>query len=208
MTGVAIYDQETREFEFKPGAVFANIVVADEINRASPKTQSALLEAMEERQVTVDGVSYELARPFLVMATQNPLEMEGTYPLPEAQRDRFTARVSMGYPGRDAELAMLDDRATSDPLTGLAPVADAATVRDLVDAVGGLFVVRGGAPLRGRPSWRPPADRRTCGWAPPRAPGCSSCAPPAPRPRCRAATTCCPTTSRRWPRRSWPTACC
>jgi MoxR-like ATPase len=140
VTGVAIYDQETREFEFKPGAVFANIVVADEINRASPKTQSALLEAMEERQVTVDGVSYELARPFLVMATQNPLEMEGTYPLPEAQRDRFTARVSMGYPNRDAELAMLDDRATSDPLTSLAPVADAATVRDLVDAVGGLFV--------------------------------------------------------------------
>jgi len=126
VTGVAIYDQETREFEFKPGAVFANIVVADEINRASPKTQSALLECMEERQVTVDGVSYELARPFLVMATQNPLEMEGTYPLPEAQRDRFTARVSMGYPGREAELAMLDDRATSDPLVGLAPVADAA----------------------------------------------------------------------------------
>jgi len=140
VTGVAIYDQETREFEFKPGAVFANIVVADEINRASPKTQSALLECMEERQVTVDGVSYELARPFLVMATQNPLEMEGTYPLPEAQRDRFTARVSMGYPGREAELAMLDDRATSDPLVGLAPVADAAMVRDLVDAVGGLFV--------------------------------------------------------------------
>src|SRR3712207_3741988 len=105
VTGVSVYDQETREFEFKPGAVFANIVVADEINRASPKTQSALLECMAERQVTVDGVSYELARPFLVMATQNPIEMEGTYPLPEAQRDRFTARVSMGYPDREAELA-------------------------------------------------------------------------------------------------------
>jgi MoxR-like ATPase len=140
VTGVAVYDQETRAFEFKPGAVFANIVVADEINRASPKTQSALLECMEERQVTVDGVSYELARPFLVMATQNPLEMEGTYPLPEAQRDRFTARVSMGYPGRDAELAMLDERSTTDPLTTLSPVADAATVRDLVRAVGGLHV--------------------------------------------------------------------
>ena len=140
VTGVAIYDQETREFEFKPGAIFANVVVADEINRASPKTQSALLECMEERQVTVDGVSYELARPFMVMATQNPLEMEGTYPLPEAQRDRFTARVSMGYPGRDSELAMLDDRAVSDPLTTLTPVADAATVRDVVEAVGGLFV--------------------------------------------------------------------
>jgi MoxR-like ATPase len=140
VTGVAIYDQESREFEFKPGAIFANVVVADEINRASPKTQSALLECMEERQVTVDGVSYELARPFLVMATQNPIEMEGTYPLPEAQRDRFTARVSMGYPDRDAELAMLDDRATADPLASLAPVADAATVRDLVEAVGRLHV--------------------------------------------------------------------
>ncbi len=140
VTGVAIYDQESREFEFKPGAVFANVVVADEINRASPKTQSALLECMEERQVTVDGVSYELARPFLVMATQNPIEMEGTYPLPEAQRDRFTARVSMGYPDRDAELAMLDDRATTDPLAALTPVADAAMVRLLVDAVGRLHV--------------------------------------------------------------------
>ena len=118
---MAIYDQETREFEFKPGAIFANIVVADEINRASPKTQSALLECMEERQVTVDGVSYELARPFLVMATQNPLEMEGTYPLPEAQRDRFTARVSMGYPDRDAELSMLDDRTSGRPADHAGP---------------------------------------------------------------------------------------
>jgi MoxR-like ATPase len=140
VTGVAIYDQESREFEFKPGAIFANVVVADEINRASPKTQSALLECMEERQVTVDGISYELARPFLVMATQNPLEMEGTYPLPEAQRDRFTARVSMGYPDTTAELAMLDDRGTADPLTTLAPVADAAKVRDLVEAVSRLHV--------------------------------------------------------------------
>ena len=140
VTGVAIYDQDSREFEFKPGAIFANVVVADEINRASPKTQSALLECMEERQVTVDGVSYELARPFMVMATQNPLEMEGTYPLPEAQRDRFTARVSMGYPDRASELAMLDGRSTVDPLSTLAPVADAATVRDLVAAVARLFV--------------------------------------------------------------------
>ena len=140
VTGVNVFNQRTNEFEFRPGPVFANIVVADEINRASPKTQSALLEAMEERQVTVDGVSYELARPFMVMATQNPLEMEGTYPLPEAQRDRFTARLSMGYPNRDAELEMLDERATTDPLSSLAPVADAATVRELVVAVGGLFV--------------------------------------------------------------------
>jgi MoxR-like ATPase len=145
VTGVAVYDQETRAFEFKPGAVFANIVVADEINRASPKTQSALLECMEERQVTVDGVTYELARPFMVIATQNPLEMEGTYPLPEAQRDRFTARVSMGYPDREAELAMLDERATTDPLTELSPVMDAASVRRLVAAVGRLHVAE---PLR------------------------------------------------------------
>jgi MoxR-like ATPase len=140
VTGVSVYDQETREFEFKPGAIFANIVVADEINRASPKTQSALLECMAERQVTVDGVSYELARPFLVMATQNPIEMEGTYPLPEAQRDRFTARVSMGYPDREAELAMLDDLVTTDPLTTLTPATDAAGVRALVAAVGRLHV--------------------------------------------------------------------
>ncbi|WP_369133444.1 AAA family ATPase [Modestobacter sp. I12A-02662] len=145
VTGVAVYDQETRAFEFKPGAVFANVVVADEINRASPKTQSALLECMEERQVTVDGVTYELARPFMVVATQNPLEMEGTYPLPEAQRDRFTARVSMGYPDREAELAMLDERATSDPLTDLSPVLDAAGVRALVAATARLHVAE---PLR------------------------------------------------------------
>ena len=98
ITGVSVYNQSSRDFEFKPGAVFANIVVGDEINRASPKTQSALLEAMEERQVTVDGRTYRLETPFMVVATQNPIEMEGTYPLPEAQRDRFMARVSMGYP--------------------------------------------------------------------------------------------------------------
>src|SRR5690349_2901747 len=98
ITGVSAYNQERREFEFKPGPVFANIVLGDEINRASPKTQSALLECMEERQVTVDGTTYSLQEPFMVIATQNPVEMEGTYPLPEAQRDRFTARISLGYP--------------------------------------------------------------------------------------------------------------
>ncbi len=108
VTGVSVFNQDTRDFEFKPGSVFANIVVGDEINRASPKTQSALLECMEERQVTVDGTTYPLDGPFMVMATQNPVEMEGTYPLPEAQRDRFMARVSMGYPDTAAELAMLD----------------------------------------------------------------------------------------------------
>jgi MoxR-like ATPase len=135
ITGVSAYNQERREFEFKPGPVFANIVVGDEINRASPKTQSALLECMEERQVTVDGTTYPLAPPFMVIATQNPIEMEGTYPLPEAQRDRFTARISMGYPGPDAELAMLDAHGSSSPLDSLRPVARAQDMRDLIAAV-------------------------------------------------------------------------
>ena len=104
ITGVSIFNRQTEEFEFRPGPVFANVVIADEINRASPKTQSALLECMAEHQVTVDGVTYGLASPFLVVATQNPVEMDGTYPLPEAQRDRFTARVSIGYPDPAAEL--------------------------------------------------------------------------------------------------------
>ncbi len=135
VTGVSVYDRQTSRFDFRPGPVFANIVVADEINRASPKTQSALLECMEERQVTVDGTSYRLARPFLVLATQNPVEMEGTYPLPEAQRDRFLARMSIGYPDRSAEVGMLADRDRIDPLDSLRPVTDAATVASLVDAV-------------------------------------------------------------------------
>jgi MoxR-like ATPase len=135
ITGVSAYNQELREFEFKPGPVFANIVVGDEINRASPKTQSALLECMEERQVTVDGTSYALESPFMVIATQNPVEMEGTYPLPEAQRDRFTARISMGYPDPAAELEMLDVHGQSAPLDRLRPVARAADVRELVEEV-------------------------------------------------------------------------
>ncbi len=135
ITGVSAYNQESREFEFKPGPVFANIVVGDEINRASPKTQSALLECMEERQVTVDGRTYELEQPFMVVATQNPIEMEGTYPLPEAQRDRFTARISMGYPSAAAELEMLDMHSASSPLDRLIPVARAADVRALIYAV-------------------------------------------------------------------------
>jgi MoxR-like ATPase len=135
ITGVSAYNQERREFEFKPGPVFANIVVGDEINRASPKTQSALLECMEERQVTVDGTTYQLAPPFMVIATQNPIEMEGTYPLPEAQRDRFTARISMGYPSAESELAMLDAHGSSSPLEELEPVARAEDMRELIAAV-------------------------------------------------------------------------
>ena len=129
ITGVSVYNSEDRDFEFKPGPVFANIVVGDEINRASPKTQAALLECMEERQVTVDGVTYGLEAPFMVLATQNPIDMEGTYPLPEAQRDRFTARISMGYPDRLAEITMLEEHAAIDPLDSLQPVSDATQVR-------------------------------------------------------------------------------
>src|ERR687893_487669 len=135
ITGVSVFNQDTRQFEFRPGGIFANIVVGDEINRASPKTQSALLECMEERQVTVDGTTYELDSPFMVIATQNPIEMEGTYALPEAQRDRFMARIAMGYPDPRAELAMLSGHGASDPLTTLRAVADAAVVRRLIATV-------------------------------------------------------------------------
>jgi MoxR-like ATPase len=140
VTGVSVFNQDTRQFEFRPGGVFANIVVGDEINRASPKTQSALLECMEERQVTVDGTTYHLDTPFMVIATQNPIEMEGTYTLPEAQRDRFMARVSMGYPVEAAEIAMLDSHTRSNPLDDLEPVADAAEIRKLIDIVGQVYV--------------------------------------------------------------------
>jgi MoxR-like ATPase len=140
ITGVSAFNQEIREFEFKPGPIFANIVLGDEINRASPKTQSALLESMEERQVTVDGTTYQLDPPFMVIATQNPVEMEGTYPLPEAQRDRFMTRISIGYPDKEAELAMLDSHGSSSPLDDLKPVGHAADVRALVAAVRDVHV--------------------------------------------------------------------
>jgi MoxR-like ATPase len=135
ITGVSIYNRQAETFEFRPGPVFANIVVGDEINRASPKTQSALLECMEEHQVTVDGDTYPLGVPFMVIATQNPIEMEGTYPLPEAQRDRFTARVSIGYPDANAELAMVDDHSGHQPMQDLRPVVGAAEVQALLRTV-------------------------------------------------------------------------
>jgi MoxR-like ATPase len=141
VTGVSIFNAEAADFEFKPGPVFANILLGDEINRASPKTQAALLECMAERQVTVDGVRYELQSPFLVLATQNPVEMEGTYALPEAQRDRFTAKISLGYPDRAAEVAMLSDQTTIDPLATLQPVSDAAQIRALIETVRTVHVV-------------------------------------------------------------------
>lgn len=128
ITGVTVFNQKTGEFEFRPGAVFANIVLADEINRTTPRTQSALLEAMGEGQVSVDGVTYTLPRPFFVIATQNPIERHGTYPLPEAQLDRFLMRVQLGYPQPDEEALILQQQAVEHPLERLEPVLDSAGV--------------------------------------------------------------------------------
>lgn len=143
LTGVAVFDQQSREFQFKPGAIFSHLVIGDEINRASPKTQSALLEAMEERQVTSDGTTYPLPLPFMVIATQNPIEMEGTYPLPEAQRDRFLAQVAMGYPDMEAEVAMLETHGSQDPLEALDPVCSIAEVTAMIHTVRATFVADG-----------------------------------------------------------------
>ncbi|MBT2555152.1 MoxR family ATPase [Arthrobacter sp. ISL-5] len=140
VTGVSIYNQSSRQFEFRPGAVFANIVIGDEINRASAKTQSALLECMEEHQVTVDGHSYGLAAPFMVVATQNPIEMEGTYPLPEAQRDRFMARISMGYPDKDSEIEMLETHQATSPLERVTAVVTSADVAAMIATVQQVYV--------------------------------------------------------------------
>jgi MoxR-like ATPase len=140
VTGVNVFNQQSNEFEFRPGPVFANLLLVDEINRASPKTQAALLECMQENQVTVDGVTYELARPFLVMATQNPIEYEGTYPLPEAQLDRFTMRVEIGYPPLAEEARMLTEQTSDPPLDSLSPVTTAEEVRSLIAEAAGIFV--------------------------------------------------------------------
>jgi MoxR-like ATPase len=140
VTGVNVFDQRTNEFEFRPGPVFANILLVDEINRASPKTQAALLECMQETQVTVDGQTYELPPPFMVVATQNPIEYEGTYALPEAQLDRFAVRLEIGYPPLDDEARMLVEQTSDPPLEGLEPVADAGEVVGLVDAAKEIFV--------------------------------------------------------------------
>jgi MoxR-like ATPase len=140
VTGVNVFNQRSNEFEFKPGPVFANLLLVDEINRASPKTQAALLECMQEQQVTIDGVTNELARPFMVMATQNPIEYEGTYPLPEAQLDRFTMRIAIGYPPLADEATMLAEQTADPPLEGLEPVANAADAVALADEAKAIFV--------------------------------------------------------------------
>ncbi|HWS45822.1 MAG TPA: AAA family ATPase [Acidimicrobiia bacterium] len=141
VTGVSVWDRTRGDFEFRPGGVFANVVLADEINRASPKTQSSLLEAMEERQVTVDAQTYRLPRPFLVIATQNPVELEGTYPLPEAQLDRFLLRLRIGYPDRDAELSILEAQGRDEVnIDELEPVTDAETVAGWIHELGRVHV--------------------------------------------------------------------
>src|SRR5664280_604621 len=126
VTGVGVFNQKTREFEFRPGPIFANIVLADEINRSSPKTQASLLECMEERQATIDNVTHPITPPFMVIATQNPIEYEGTYPLPEAQLDRFMMRLSLGYPTAEAEEAILHEQTSHNPLEELEPVMNSA----------------------------------------------------------------------------------
>jgi len=143
ITGVNVYNQDQRDFEFRPGAIFANIVLGDEINRASPKTQSALLESMEERQVTVDGVTYELGVPFMVLATQNPIEHEGTYALPEAQVDRFMIRLALGYPGPEAEAQILETHGQGSALLEIGPVTDSAGVAALIEIARGVHVSDG-----------------------------------------------------------------
>jgi MoxR-like ATPase len=140
VTGVNVFNQRSNEFEFRPGPVFANLLLVDEINRASPKTQAALLECMQEQQVTTDGVTNQLARPFMVMATQNPIEYEGTYPLPEAQLDRFTMRIAIGYPPLSEEAKMLTEQTADPPLDALEPVANAADAIALANEAKAIFV--------------------------------------------------------------------
>lgn len=140
VTGVTIYNQRDGDFEFRPGPIFANVLVADEINRTSPRTQAALLEAMAERQVTADGVTYELPNPFFVMATENPLELEGTYPLPVSQLDRFTMRLSIGYPSKDAEAEVVRRQLVRHPIEVLEPVTTAEEVHEVQWAVSHCYV--------------------------------------------------------------------
>ncbi len=169
VVGTNVYDQREQRFEFRPGPVFANVVLVDEINRASPKTQSGLLECMQERRVTVDVHTHELARPFLVLATQNPIEYEGTYPLPEAQVDRFMVRISLGYPEPAAEAGMLAAHETGDRVLTLRPVATAAEVLAAQDAV---TRIQATTPLRDyivRLLWRTREDPRVDLGASPRA---------------------------------------
>jgi MoxR-like ATPase len=204
VTGVSIYNQSSRLFEFRPGAVFANIVIGDEINRASAKTQSALLECMEEHQVTVDGHSYRLDEPFMVVATQNPIEMEGTYPLPEAQRDRFMARISMGYPDKESEIEMLETHQSASPLAKVTPVVTTADVAAMIAMVQQVYVsqaVKEYTVSVGRATRESPLLRLV----PAPGPCCSCCALRRPLRPWMAATLSCRTTLWALPKLSWRT---
>ena len=189
VTGVSIFRSDDHRFEFRPGPIFANVVIADEINRASPKTQSALLEAMQERAVTVDGVTRTLPMPFIVVATQNPIEMEGTYPLPEAQRDRFMTQVSVGYPSARDEMAMLASHDGADPLAAITPVASLEELNQAIEVARRVYA----APaikqyIVDLVSATRPTPR--CGSAALRAPRCSCCPPPRLAPPWQGAITC------------------
>ena len=140
VTGVSIYNQQSNEFEFRSGPIISQVVLADEINRATPKTQSSLLEAMEERQVTVDGVTHKMPSPFMVMATQNPIEYEGTFPLPEAQLDRFLIRVNFGYPSADDEVTVIDEQHVNHPVDSLSPVTDPSEIAQVQGAVREVYI--------------------------------------------------------------------
>ena len=201
ISGFSIYNQKTNDFEFRPGAVMANIVLADEINRASPKTQSALLEAMEEAQVTVDGETHTLAQPFFVIATQNPIEQYGTYPLPEAQVDRFMCQLSIGYPTRESELQILrrdaDAKASLRPVTTALDVLKLREVARTVHACATTCAPTSSTSSRGRAP-RPTSrsvPRRAAAWRPSRSPAPGRCS--------RDAATWSPMTSRN----SLPTRC-
>jgi MoxR-like ATPase len=154
VTGLSIFNQKTQEFEFRPGPVVSQIVLADEVNRATPKTQSALLECMEERHMTVDGVTRPMPSPFMVIATQNPIEYEGTFPLPEAQLDRFMLRLRMGYPEPVDEILILDEQKRTHPLEGIVPVAGVDEVTAMQRAVRDVYVTR-------------PSPTTSCGWSAP-----------------------------------------
>ena len=195
VTGVGVFNQKTREFEFRPGPIFANIVLADEINRASPKTQASLLECMQERQATIDNTTHPIAAPFMVIATQNPIEYEGTYPLPEAQLDRFMMRLSLGYPDTDAEEAILHEQTSRDPFAQLGPVLDAGRCSPCSAASSASRSCRPST-ATSWPSSPPRAPRATSTWAPVPAPASPSCAPPRPWRCCADVTTWCHKTSR------------
>ena len=199
VTGASVYDRDTGSFTFRPGGVFANVVLGDEINRASPKTQSALLEAMQEGQVTVDNVTHRLPDPFLVIATQNPVEHEGTYPLPESQLDRFLLRVRMGYPDRHAEMAMLDRPESR--TSGGRPGGGGRPRRHPDHGRHSPRRCTWPWPSRATSStWRrPPATTRPCRSACRRGPRWRCSGPPGPWPRRPGASTWCPTTSSTWP---------